>query len=116
MIRKKLALAVLCILLVSCNNAFLMLLNKDSVGTGQSKFIVIFDKNGGDKEAVPGRKVVTLPLTSVGTLPFPPKRNGYSFSEWNTKADGTGTTFTAITSVKENRTVYAQWRAIGRHN
>jgi len=106
---KKLAFAALCVALTSCNNAFLMLLDRNSGEITQSKFIVIFDKNGGDKEASPGRKTVTLPANTIGMLPFPPERNGYSFTGWNTNADGSGTIFNEATVVANNCIVFAQW-------
>jgi len=84
-------------------------MGKNSGEVAQNKFIVVFDKNGGDKEASPLRKVVTLPADTIGILPFPPERNGYSFSGWNTKADGSGTVFNEATLVKKNCTVFAQW-------
>ncbi|NLY09423.1 MAG: hypothetical protein GXZ11_05940 [Tissierellia bacterium] len=34
----------------------------------------------------------------------------YTFKEWNTKADGTGTAFTGDTVVTEDMIVYAQWQ------
>lgn len=34
----------------------------------------------------------------------------YRFTGWNTAADGSGTTFTELTNVNEDITVYAQWR------
>ena len=78
-----------------------------------SGYTVTYDKNGGDTEASPNR--VILPLESdtdrptVGTLPAPPARSGYSFKGWNTKADGTGQEFKADTPVTESITVYAKW-------
>ena len=110
MIQKRLTLAALCILLVSCNNILLGVLNKDSGGKEPNKFIVIFDKNGGNKEAYPNRKAVAAPATNVGTLPVPPARTDFVFSGWNTEADGSGAVFTAVTEVTENCTVYAQWQ------
>jgi uncharacterized repeat protein (TIGR02543 family)/LPXTG-motif cell wall-anchored protein len=38
-------------------------------------------------------------------------RPGYTFEEWNTAQDGTGTVFTEETAVPANMTVYAQWTA-----
>jgi uncharacterized repeat protein (TIGR02543 family) len=72
-------------------------------------FVVTFDRNGGDTPANPQTKTVVPPATTVGTLPAPPARSGYSFTEWNTEADGTGTVFTAATPVTADSTVYAQW-------
>ena len=42
-----------------------------------------------------------------------PTRTGYTFKEWNTKADGTGAAYAPSVNVKmdENVTLYAQWEA-----
>ncbi|HOJ12346.1 MAG TPA: Ig-like domain-containing protein, partial [Clostridiales bacterium] len=71
-------------------------------------FTIIFDKNGGDTEASPAAKKVRSGA-NAGTLPAAPTRSGYTFSSWNTKANGSGTAFTAATVVAGNITVYAQW-------
>ncbi len=48
--------------------------------------------------------------TSLGAnMPLDPTRTGYTFASWNTKADGTGDTFTSSTVVTADITVYAQW-------
>jgi uncharacterized repeat protein (TIGR02543 family) len=52
---------------------------------------------------------VTVPATTVASLPANPARTGYAFTGWNTEAGGSGTAFTAATTVNANRTVYAQW-------
>ena len=70
---------------------------------------VTFNKNGGDTEANPETKPVTTPATTVGTLPAEPTRTGWTFTGWNTAADGSGTTFTGSTTITGSRTVYAQW-------
>ena len=78
------------------------------VATGIS---VTFDKNGGDTEANPNRMMQELnPNGNHFELPsVQPTREGYAFTGWNTKADGTGAAFTAETEVKQSLTVYAQW-------
>ena len=78
------------------------------VATGIS---VTFDKNGGDTEANPNRTTQELnPNGNHFELPSAqPTREGYEFTGWNTKADGTGAAFTAETEVKQSLTVYAQW-------
>ena len=38
--------------------------------------------------------------------------NSYSFSEWNTKADGTGKTITKDSEITENIVVYARWACV----
>ena len=76
---------------------------------------VTYNKNNSDAgstEASPAAKTITLPVTNVGSLPTPPTRPHYTFVNWNTKEDGTGTTFTASTVVAGNITVYAQWTGI----
>lgn len=78
------------------------------VATGIS---VTFDKNGGDTEANPNRMTQEQnPNGNHFELPsVQPTREGYEFTGWNTKADGTGAAFTAETEVKQSLTVYAQW-------
>ena len=74
---------------------------------------VIFDKNGGDTEASPRIMSQEKVVGVVNHFPLPtvePTRSGYDFMGWNTKADGTGDAFTATTDVKNNMTVYAQWK------
>ncbi len=48
--------------------------------------------------------------TMPGAMPTPPSRFGDTFMGWNTRADGTGSWFTATTAVFSNMTVYAQWQ------
>ncbi|MCU6711946.1 InlB B-repeat-containing protein [Paenibacillus sp. J5C_2022] len=73
-----------------------------------NNYTVTFDKNGGDSAATPAAKTVTHGGT-VGSLPTPPARAGYTFSGWNTQADGNGTTFDAATAITNDMTVYAKW-------
>lgn len=72
---------------------------------------VTFDKNGGDTQASPIKKT-GLSNGSIGSLPTAPTKSGYTFSGWNTAANGSGTVFTATTEVMTNVTVYAQWTLI----
>ena len=74
-------------------------------------FTVTFDTNGGDAWVFPetGTRTVTPPAT-VGAANMPTAtRTSYVFVEWNTMADGTGTSFTGTTPVTANITIYAQW-------
>jgi uncharacterized repeat protein (TIGR02543 family) len=73
-------------------------------------YTVTFDKNGGNTEANPTTKSVTVPATTVVDLPAPPTRTSYTFVGWNTNAGGGGTTFTASTVVSASITVHAQWQ------
>ena len=92
----------------------------DADGTGNyymwqvaSGVCVIFDKNDGDTEADPRIMVQDKVVGVVNHFDLPttePTRSGYTFTGWNTKADGTGDAFTAETDVTSNMTVYAQWK------
>ncbi|MDR3166562.1 MAG: InlB B-repeat-containing protein, partial [Treponema sp.] len=75
-------------------------------------YTVAFDKNGGDTDAEPVTKTVTSSSTNIGSLPKPPMRKGYTFTGWNTQADGSGSAFTATTAVSANITVYAKWTVV----
>ncbi|MBP3883834.1 MAG: InlB B-repeat-containing protein [Olsenella sp.] len=70
---------------------------------------ITFNANGGTGEmpalsAAGGSKAKLTPSTL--------KRDGYSFSGWNTKADGTGTAYAdqAEVEVKGDMVLYAQWK------
>lgn len=74
----------------------------------EGRFVVIFDKNGGDTEAMPPQKAggesgVVLPGIN-------PTKAGYIFDSWNTKPDGSGAEFIRTTPVTADITVYAQWK------
>jgi uncharacterized repeat protein (TIGR02543 family) len=59
-------------------------------------------------------KTVTVPATTISTADFPanPSRSGYTFAGWNTAPDGSGSAFTASTTVSADITVYAKWTAV----
>ena len=88
---------------VSCKNPLVIAILPDT-------YTVTFDKNGGDTGAKPNTKIVKPSTTTIDKLPEEPTRTGYVFKEWNKKADGSGSTFTAHTTVTDNITVYAQWK------
>ena len=46
--------------------------------------------------------------TALGNV-TPPERQGYTFVSWNTKADGTGTTYNSSTPINESVTLHAIW-------
>jgi uncharacterized repeat protein (TIGR02543 family) len=69
-------------------------------------FTVTFNSNGGNIDANPNTKTVTQPAAGVDSLPTPPTRTGYDFTEWG---DGHGNIFTAEYLVTGSITVYAQW-------
>lgn len=76
-----------------------------------AKFINIsFDSNTGTGKVVDNNKYEQgqeFSLVDGSTL----KKDGYVFAGWNTKADGTGTTYKANAKfvMYENTTLYAQW-------
>jgi len=79
-----------------------------------TSYTVIFNKNGGTTEADPATKTVTSPATTIDSLPTPPSRTGgggWTFVEWNTAANKSGSTFTASTPVSEDIEVFAIWKA-----
>ena len=53
-----------------------------------------------------GKAIATDELTDQ-SMPANPQKDGYTFKEWNTKKDGTGTAFKGDTVVHEDMTVYA---------
>jgi uncharacterized repeat protein (TIGR02543 family) len=70
-------------------------------------YTVTFDSQGGTAESP---ITLTSPATTVGTLmPAAPTRTGYIFGGWYTGTAGTGTSFTANTTVTTNITIYAKW-------
>jgi len=112
------------------NNDFAMLLNANKSEQTTSTWTILpnvnndypvlantvtFDKNGGTSDASPTTKLVVLG-GNVSTLPTAPVRTGYTFSGWNTAAGGSGVTFTPMTSVTQDMTVYAQWTLISTGN
>ncbi|WP_084165547.1 S-layer homology domain-containing protein [Paenibacillus massiliensis] len=79
--------------------------------TAPSYFNVVFDKNGGTTEAMPGA-IAVLSGEHMPALPSPPTRTGYRFMGWNTQPDGSGTAFTTESVVDSELIVYAQWRVV----
>ncbi|MDR3187814.1 MAG: leucine-rich repeat protein, partial [Prevotellaceae bacterium] len=76
------------------------------------RYTLIFVGNGGSVHTDSASRVVASGV-AVGKLPTP-TRKGYTFTGWNTKTNGSGTTYTATTpySVSSNTTLYAQWNVI----
>lgn len=74
---------------------------------------VTFNGNGGAGH-VPGTRTIDCveysSLVEAGlSLPSSPTRTGYTFTSWNMLANGSGTEFTATSTIDSNITVYAQW-------
>lgn len=70
---------------------------------------VTFDKNTGSIDARPNYMLINE-NGSVGLLPIPPIKEGYTFIGWNTQADGNGKTFDGTTTISGAITVYAQYK------
>ena len=83
--------------------------NSISVQVNHVEFTVTYDANGGSgapsPDSVPSSDEITLP--PQGSL----LNSGSVFTGWNTKADGTGTTYAANASFTPiaDTTLYAQW-------
>ena len=72
-------------------------------------YTVTFNDQGATTPVGDTSNTVASPNTTIGTLPTEPANTGYYFGGWNTKADGTGTSFTTETPVTSDITVYAIW-------
>ena len=86
-----------------------------SLRVNQNKVTFI---NDGTTHAVvnvePGKSIDTDVLTTQ-SMPLNPSRTGFfTFKEWNTAADGTGTAFTGSTTVNNDITVYAIYTAVNQ--
>ena len=83
--------------------------------TEPSTFTVTYIGNGNTSGSVPednteyAKDAQVIVLGNTGNL----AKTGYTFSGWNTKANGTGTTYAegANFNITENTTLYAQWTA-----
>ena len=74
-------------------------------------YTIKYNPNGGTGDSI--RKTYPVNTTAVAEECIYAK-DGYSFSGWNTKADGSGTGYKpgdAISSPKSNIVLYAQWNA-----
>ncbi|WP_422486743.1 InlB B-repeat-containing protein, partial [Gudongella sp. DL1XJH-153] len=75
---------------------------------GPEDVIVTFDENYTGAPSTYTR--TTEENTVLGeSMPDDPTRTDYDFLGWNTESDGTGSAFTASTTVTAPITVYAQW-------
>ena len=75
-------------------------------------YTVSFDSQGATVAAVPVSMTVVYPATTVGSLPSNPSKTGYAFGGWWTGANGSGSQFTASTTVAGPLVVYAKWTPI----
>ena len=76
-------------------------------------FTLTYNSNGGT--AISPTSEVRRADSVANITGTTPTRSGYTFSAWNTAANGTGTTYAASSSLTmpaSNLTLYAQWTAI----
>lgn len=75
-------------------------------------FTVTYDANGGKGTLEPARKTAkeAIVIANADSL----SREGFTFSDWNTRKDGKGTSYAPGDKYEEdeNLTLYAQWKAI----
>lgn len=77
--------------------------------TSDLNFIVVFDSQSAETDAVPNFKTVKSPATNIDALPSNPVKSHFTFDGWFTGKEGTGSQFTAATNVPGNITVYTKW-------
>jgi len=67
------------------------------------------DETSGEIPAAPTRYIDGTEITVLGRNTL--AKSGYSFDDWNTAADGSGTTYadTDTFNISANTTLYAQW-------
>ena len=83
---------------------------------------ITYDANSGT--GAPDKQSVTNYLDYAGTSTTKtltisstvPTRSGYTFMNWNTKNDASGTTYTSGTTVSSSLTLYAKWKLIQNAN
>ncbi len=72
-----------------------------------NQYTVSFDSQGGSAVSS-----ITQDFASTVTVPVAPTRSGYTFANWNTAADGTGTAYAPAATFAmpaNNSTLYAIW-------
>jgi uncharacterized repeat protein (TIGR02543 family) len=72
-----------------------------------NQYTVSFDSQGGSAVAS-----ITQDFASTVTVPSAPTRTGYTFANWNTAADGNGTSYTpgaTFAMPASNQTLFAMW-------
>ena len=77
-----------------------------------STYTVYYNANGGSGTINPQSGRYNASITLTNSMPT---RSGFTFSGWNTNADGSGTAYTsggAFTIPGSNTILYAQWTAI----
>lgn len=78
--------------------------------TGTESYTVFFEANGGSGN-MDNQALTTNTATALAANAF--TRGGYTFTGWNTKADGSGTAYAdkgRVTLTDADLTLYAQWK------
>jgi uncharacterized repeat protein (TIGR02543 family) len=75
------------------------------------EWTIAFDADGGSPSTT--RRVRDGNTVGYSNMPSDPTRSGYSFGGWYTSRNGSGSQFTAYTTVNSNMTVYAYWTISG---
>ncbi|OQX29639.1 MAG: hypothetical protein B0D92_02655 [Spirochaeta sp. LUC14_002_19_P3] len=85
----------------------------DNIGFSDlATYTVTYDANGSDGGTLSKTTETVSSGATVHTGPTGITKTGYTFSGWNTAADGSGTEFIfGTTKVTANITIYAQWTA-----
>ena len=80
-----------------------------SISCPARTYSVAYNANGGSGAPSSQTKTYNVALTLSSTKPT---RTGYSFVQWNTSSDGTGTNYASGASYTTNAavTLYAQWK------
>lgn len=78
-------------------------------------YLVTFDANGGESAPSPQAKQFDVPMQITSLIPI---WENHTFVNWNTAADGTGTTYYPEGTYLDNApiTLYAQWDSGGGGN
>jgi len=97
---KVLAIIAVAVIAVAAVAGVIILMNGGEHETG-----VTYDGNGGKTSDGETSKVYSN--TTAVECPF--TNGNHQFSGWNTKADGTGTSYKVGNAVKEGMHLYAQW-------
>ena len=84
-----------------------------TIVTDENEFVLSYDANGGTDAPSPtsGWGVSSASITVTSSEPT---RTGYSFVDWNTDSDGSGTSYDGGDSItiSEDTTIFAQWNAL----
>ena len=86
----------------------------DGVVRDKEKVNLTYDRNGATGGLVPDSNQYSVGSTvKVAGNPYSLAKMGYNWVGWNTKADGTGTTYTEGNEItlNESVTLYAKWEA-----